>query len=219
MTAVSPEPLVPFTTTYAPNGMVCSVDRLASEAGIEILRNDGTAADAAIATSAVLAVTTQHMCGMGGDLFALVHHRDGPPEVLNASGRAGSGADPDALRAEGMTAMPFRGRVNSVPVPGCVDGWLALHARHGRIPLADVLAPAIAYAAGGFPASPTLAASIPAIADLVGSDDYVAQPVHAGTRIRRPLVADALNAIADGGRDAWYAARPSSFFSPSTIFV
>jgi len=198
------EPLVPFATTYAPNGMVCSVDRLASEAGIEILRNDGTAADAAIATSAVLAVTTQHMCGMGGDLFALVHHRDGPPEVLNASGRAGSGADPDALRAEGLTTMPFRGRINSVPVPGCVDGWLALHARHGRLPLGDVLAPAIAYAAGGFPASPTLAASIPAIADITGSDDYIAQPVRAGTRIRRPLLAEALNEIAEGGRDAWY---------------
>jgi gamma-glutamyltranspeptidase/glutathione hydrolase len=144
------------------------------------------------------------MCGMGGDLFAIVHHRDGPPEVLNASGRAGSGADPDALRAEGMTSMPFRDRINSVPVPGCVDGWLTLHERHGRLPLADVLRPAIDYAAGGFPASPTLAQSIPTIVDVEGSDDYTAQPVRAGTRIRRPLVAQALHDIAERGRDAWY---------------
>src|SRR3954471_15577852 len=196
--------MVPFATSHAPNGMVCSVDHLASEAGIEVLRRGGTAADGAVATSAVLAVTTQHMCGMGGDLSALVHHRAGPPDVLNASGRAGSGADPDALRAEGLTAMPFRGRINSVPVPGCVDGWLALHERHGRLPLADVLAPAIALADDGFPASPTLAASIPAIAALPGADDYTAHPVRPGTRIRRPLVADALRAIVRGGRDAWY---------------
>jgi gamma-glutamyltranspeptidase/glutathione hydrolase len=199
-----PEPMVPFATTHAPNGMVCSVDHLASEAGVAILRAGGTAADAAVATSAVLAVTTQHMCGMGGDLFAIVHHRDGPPEVLNASGRAGSGADPDRLRAEGATAMPFRGDIRAVPVPGCVDGWLALHARHGRLPLADVLRPAIDYAAGGFPASPTLAGSIPTIATIQGSDDYTAQPVRPGTRIRRPLVAEALDAIAREGRDAWY---------------
>ena len=204
MTDVSTEPLVPFATTHAPNGMVCSVDRLASEAGIGILRRGGNAADAAVATSAVLAVTTQNLCGMGGDLFALVHHGDGPPEVLNASGRAGSGANPDALRAEGLTSMPFRGRINSVPVPGCVDGWLALHTRHGRLPLADVLAPAIGYAADGFPASPMLAAGIPTIADVEGSDDYTARPVSPGTLIRRPLVAEALRGIAARGRDAWY---------------
>src|SRR5436190_7645900 len=96
---------------------------------------------------------------MGGDLFALVHHRRGAPDALNSSGRAGSGADPDRLRAEGATSMPFRGDIRSVPVPGCVDGWLALHERHGRLPLSEVFAPAIGYAADGFPASPTLAAS------------------------------------------------------------
>ena len=195
---------MPFATAHAPTGMVCSVDHLASGAGVAVLRAGGSAADAAVATSAVLAVTTQHMCGMGGDLFALVHHGSGPPEVLNASGRAGSGADADRLRAEGMTTMPFRGRIESVPVPGCVDGWLALHERHGRLPLADVFAPAIGYAEHGFPASPTLAASVPAIRDIEGSDDYTAVPVRAGTLIRRPLVAGALRDIAAGGRDAWY---------------
>ena len=113
-----------------------------------MLRAGGNAVDAAVATSAALAVTTPHMCGIGGDLFALVHGPltggGGEPAVLNASGRAGSGADPDRLRAEGHTAMPFRGDVRSAPVPGCVDGWLALHERFGRLPLADVLAPAIA---------------------------------------------------------------------------
>src|SRR6184192_1267016 len=110
--------LAPFFTRYAGNGMVCAVDHLAAQAGLGMLRAGGSAADAAIATSAVLAVTTQHMCGMGGDLFALVHAGDGPPAVLNASGRAGSGADPDRLRAEGHTQMPPLDDIRVTPVPG-----------------------------------------------------------------------------------------------------
>src|SRR5436190_12392289 len=115
--------LAPFPTTRAPNGMVCSVDHLASSAGVTMLRAGGSAVDAAIACSAVLAVTTQHSCGMGGDLFALVHDGspDGEGEVhcLNSSGRAGSGADPDRMRAAGHTVMPLRMHIESVPVPGC----------------------------------------------------------------------------------------------------
>jgi gamma-glutamyltranspeptidase/glutathione hydrolase len=195
----------PFATRHAPNGMVCSVDHLASEAGVAMLRSGGSAADAAVAASAVLAVTTQHMCGMGGDLFALVHDDVGPPACLNASGRSGSGANADRLRAEGNTVMPPAGDIRSVPVPGCVDGWLALHARFGRLPLTDVLEPARAYAADGFPASPTLAMSVPGIAKLADADDYrPAGGVSTGTMLRRPGVADALAAIAKGGRDPWY---------------
>lgn len=199
------EPLAPFATRHAVHGMVCSVDHLASEAGVAVLRSGGTAADAAVATSAVLAVTTQHMCGMGGDLFAVVHHEQGAPVVLNASGRAGSGADPDRLLAEGATTMPFRGDIRSVPVPGCVDGWLALHERFGRLALADVLAPAIDAAEHGFPASPTLAQAITLITDVPGADDYTDPgQVAAGTVLRRPGVARALQAIVAGGRAAWY---------------
>ena len=171
----------------APHGMVCSVDHLASSAGVAMLRAGGSAADAAVATSAVLAVTTQNMCGMGGDLFALVHYRNGqPPACLNASGRAGSGADPERLRAEGHSTMPFRGDIRSVPVPGCVDGWLSLHGRFGRLPLADVLAPAIDLAENGFPAAPLLAAAVPVLAGVAGAEDFTARTVSVGTRIRRP---------------------------------
>lgn len=202
-------PLAPFPTRYAPHGMVCAVDALAAGAGVAMLRAGGSAADAAVAASAVVAVTAQHLCGMGGDLFALVHLPSAgagdEPAVLNASGRAGSGASADRLRAEGFTTMPFRGDVRSAPVPGCVDGWVALHARFGRLPLADVLAPAIGYAADGFPATPTLAARIGLIADVPGADDYTtAGPVRTGTLIRRPGVARTLQAIARGGRSAFY---------------
>ncbi len=185
--------------------MVCSVDHLASNAGVHVLRIGGSAADAAVAASAVLAVTTQHLCGMGGDLFALVHHQDGsPPECLDASGRAGSGADAAAMRAEGLTRMPTDEDIRAVTVPGCVDGWLALHERHGRLPIADVLGPAIAYATDGFPASPLLAFMVPLITHVDGADDYTATSVEAGTVVRRPGVARTLADIVDGGRAAYY---------------
>lgn len=197
--------LAPFHTLHATRGMVCSVDHLASGAGIAVLRAGGNAVDAAIATSAVLTVTTQHMCGLGGDLFALVHHADGQdPTCLNASGRAGTGADAAELRAEGWTRMPTDGDIRAVTVPGCVDGWTTLHARHGRLPLREVLEPARAYADDGFPASPLLALMVPAIADVEGAGDYSRQPATTGTVIRRPGVARTLAGIADHGRDAFY---------------
>ncbi|MET0965962.1 MAG: gamma-glutamyltransferase [Nakamurella sp.] len=196
----------PGSTVYAPNGLVCSVDRLASSAGVALLRAGGSAADAAIGTSAVLAVTTQHMCGMGGDLFALVHDGGGQPAALAAAGRAGSGANADAMRAEGLRRMPMRGDVRSATVPGCVDGWLALHQRFGRLPLDAVLAPAIGYAAGGFPAAPLLVSAIFRLpSGLPGAEDYQAHgAVRAGTAIRRPLVARALAAIVNEGRNGFY---------------
>ncbi len=193
-------------TVYAPQGLVCSVDHLASAAGVAVLRAGGSAADAAVATSAVLAVTTQHMCGMGGDLFALVHHGEAVPAALVAVGRAGSGADAAALRAEGMTAMPMFDDVRSATVPGCVDGWLALHERFGRLPLADVLAPARSYAEQGFPASPMLArATAHLVMKVAGADDYLpAGGLHTGDRVRRPLVVQVLDAIVRDGRSGFY---------------
>lgn len=185
--------------------MVCSVDHLASSAGIHVLRTGGNAVDAAIATSAVLAVTSQHMCGMGGDLFALVHHADGEaPACLDASGRAPSGADAAALRTEGHRRMPADEDLRAVTVPGCVDGWVELHRRFGRLPLGAVLEPAIDQAERGFPASPLLAFMIPLIAHVEGADDYVRADVVPGTVIRRPGIARTLRAVSDGGRDAFY---------------
>ncbi len=199
--------LVPAPVRYAPRGMVCAIDHLASEAGVAVLRQGGSAVDAALATSAVLAVTCQHACGMGGDLWALVHPGPGePPVALNASGRAGSGADPGRLRDEGHRWMPAFGHPAAVTVPGCVDGWVALHERFGRLSLDEVLGAAQWYAAHGFPASPGLAASVANVAHLPEAADYLAggSPPQAGDTIRRPGVARALAAIATGGRDAFY---------------
>ena len=186
--------------------MVCTVDHVASGAGVRLLAAGGNAVDAAIGASAVLAVTTQHMCGMGGDLWALVHDGTGVPKTLNASGRAGSGSDASQLRSEGFATMPFRGDIRSTPVPGCVDGWLALHDELGSLPLADVFAAAIDVAENGFVASPQLGAMIEPIAGIDGADDYrpAGRPARAGEIIRRPGLARSLQAIAAEGRAAWY---------------
>jgi gamma-glutamyltranspeptidase/glutathione hydrolase len=194
-----------LTETFrAPRGLVCSPDHLASSAGLALLRAGGSAADAAVATSAVLAVTSPHMCGMGGDLLAVWQEPGQRPVALNASGRAGSGADPDRLRAEGHTVMPFRGDIRSVPVPGCVDGWLALHEHAGRRPLAEVLTPAVRYAADGFPASPLLAAASLLVEAVPGAED-LHPPMAEGQIVRRPGVAAALEAVISRGRDGFYA--------------
>ncbi|MCT9931210.1 gamma-glutamyltransferase [Planotetraspora sp. A-T 1434] len=188
-------------TRFSVNGMVCTVDHLASAAGVAMLDRGGNAVDAAIAANAVLTVTAPHMCGLGGDLFALVH--DGSTAALNASGRSGSGADPERLRAEGRDRMPHLQDIRSVPVPGCADGWIALHERYARLPLGDLLAPAVRHARGGFPASPFLAPGGEFIGSLPGAGDFAAarQP---GDVIRRPGVARTLEALASGGRAAFY---------------
>jgi len=194
-------------STFAPRGMVCAVDHLAAQAGVSTLQKGGSAADAAVAASAVLAVTTQHMCGMGGDLFALVSQEGAAPLALNSSGRAGSGAEPHRLRAEGHTTMPSTHDIRSVPVPGCVDGWLALHGRLGRLELADVLAPAIGYASEGFPAAPLLAAAVRRLQDQPAVAAEFAPGLRAGERVRRPGVAQALRDLVDQGRDGFYGGQ------------
>ena len=198
-------------TTRAPTGMVAAADHLASSAGVAVLRAGGSAVDAAVAAGAVLAVTNQHQCGLGGDLFALVHRPGEPVAALCAAGRAGSGADADRARREvGPTGrVPLHGDVQAVTVPGCVDGWIELHRRLGRLPLDVVLEPAVGYAADGFPASRLLAATARDVLQLEGADDYREAAgsdgrLAGGALIRRPGVAAALTAIGSGGRDAFY---------------
>ncbi|MBI4883188.1 MAG: gamma-glutamyltransferase [Actinobacteria bacterium] len=183
--------------------MVASADALATQAGLAILAIGGNAVDAAIATNAAIAVTSPHLCGIGGDLFALVF--DSEVSCLNASGRSGSGANAPAMRAAGYAGMPFRHDIRSVTVPGCVDGWIALHERFASMPLALLLAAAIELAEHGFPAGPLLVGSAARVDGLARQTlAELTQACRTGDRVRRPGVARALRAIADGGRDAFY---------------
>ncbi len=184
---------------------MASADQLASRAGSLTFERGGNAVDAAIATNAAIAVTGPHLCGMGGDLFALVHTGD-EVVALNASGRAGSGADAAVLRDTGHDTMPFRHDVRSVTMPGCVDGWLALHQRFGSLELDEVLAPAIDLAEHGFPASPLLAGAS-AHLDGAGRDqlgELAHQATAVGAPVRLPGVARALRSIVARGRSGFY---------------
>ncbi len=198
----------PRGSVRAPDHLVATADHLATSAGVEMFARGGNAVDAAIAANAAIAVTGPHLCGMGGDLFALVHVDDAV-HALNASGRAGAGADPAALRAEGARTVPFRLDVRAVTVPGCVDGWIALHERFGSLPLGTVLEPARRLAADGFPASPLLVASLGLLDEPAREHfaELVQQATRRGARVRRPRTAAALADIAAGGRDAFYGGR------------
>ncbi len=198
-------PLAPLAPRTGLRGMVNAADQLASIAGVGQLAEGGSAADAAVSAAAVMAVTSPHLCGMGGDLLAMVSAPGARPVALMGIGRAGSGVDAARMRSQGHTVMPQRGDVRSVTVPGAVDGWLALHNRFGRLPLARVLEPAIALATDGFVASLLLSLSSYLVCDLPGASELCPQgPLQPGSLVRLPGVAHALTAIAEKGREGHY---------------
>ena len=196
---------LPQSSTRGTRHLVASADQLAARAGDAIFSKGGNAVDAAIATNAAIAVTCPHLCGLGGDLFALIH--DGHSvHALNSSGRAGSGANADQLRAEGLTTLPFRHDIRVVTMPGCIDGWVALNERFGSMPLTEVIQPAIDLAEYGFPASPLLVGAVRQL-DSRGAEalhELSSQATSVGAVVRRPGVARALRAVASGGRDGFY---------------
>ena len=137
--------------TRGRDGMVASAHPFATLAGVEILKSGGTAADAAVAVNAVLAVTQPYCCGVGGDLFCLYYDAaDRRVHFLNGAGRSGSRATLDEVRRRGWQVLPVLGPA-TVSVPGCVRAWTMLLERFGSRSLAELLRPAIHYAERGFP--------------------------------------------------------------------
>jgi gamma-glutamyltranspeptidase/glutathione hydrolase len=198
-------PLAPFGPRTGLRGMVAAADQLAASAGLGMLERGGSAADAAVATGTAMAVVGPHLCGLGGDVLAMVAPPAGPPEALLSIGRAGAGSDADGLRRDGHRTMPVRGDIRSVQVPGAVDGWLALHEHYGRLPLHDVLAPAVELAEEGFPASVMLALASHLVHALPGAGELCPDgPLTEGQTVRLPGIARTLRAIARDGRQGFY---------------
>jgi gamma-glutamyltranspeptidase/glutathione hydrolase len=191
--------------------MVCAPHHLAAEAGADILRAGGTAVDAAIAANAVLNVVYPQACGIGGDGFWLIYDAAGRQvEFLNASGRAPQAATIAAFRVRGHAEIPHRGML-PVMVPGCVAGWCGAHERYGRLPFRQLLAPAIGYAANGFPLTARVSAAIareatalrrfPASARIFLPDGVAPPP---GAWLVQKDLARTLDLVAEGGREAFY---------------
>jgi gamma-glutamyltranspeptidase/glutathione hydrolase len=199
------------SVTLARRGMIATSQPLASSAGLGVLRAGGNAVDAAVAAAAVLAVVEPTMTGLGGDLFALVFDaRDSRLRGLNASGRAARAARLEAFADRGLRAMPSRGGA-SVTVPGAVAGWEELLRLHGTQSMADVLAPAIEYARDGFPVAEIVAAQWREAREVLEIDPDAARTFlpggrapEAGEVFANPRLARTLQAIADGGADAFY---------------
>jgi gamma-glutamyltranspeptidase / glutathione hydrolase len=192
-------------------GIVAASQPLAARAGVQMLERGGHAVDAAIAANAVLGLVEPQSNGIGGDLFAIVYDaKSGALLGLNASGWAPRGLTPAWLESHGITSMPQSG-IHSVTVPGAVAGWEALRNRLGRLPLADLLAPAVRYASEGFPVSDVIAAHWTALADrLAAEPDATAvylpngRAPRSGELFRNPDLAASLTSIARDGAASFY---------------
>src|SRR5438876_1087406 len=142
------------------DGLVASCHPLATLAGVETLKAGGTAADAAVATNAVLAVTQSNNCGVGGDLFCLYWEAaTRRVHFLNGAGRAGGRASLDELRRRGLKGLPVIG-AETVSVPGVTRAWAMLLERFGRRTLDGLLQAAVHYAERGFPLTSIISQAI-----------------------------------------------------------
>lgn len=201
---------------------VSSAHNATSLVAARILEGGGNAVDAAIAANAVQGTVAPETCGIGGDLFALVWEPGAAaPAALNSSGWAGSGVSASELRDRGLDAIPDD-HPSSVSIPGAVDGWFELAARFGSRTVADLIGPAMAYAADGFPASSEFCRATEARFDrLVGqestADWYPAgRPAQVGDRIQRPLLHATFERIASAGRDGFYLGSVARDISGAT---
>ncbi|HSM96710.1 MAG TPA: gamma-glutamyltransferase family protein [Rhizomicrobium sp.] len=217
----------------AQHGMVASEQPLASEAAVQVLRNGGSAVDAAIAANAMIGLMQPVLNGIGGDLFAIVYD----PKTHKLYGYNGSGRSPKgrdlakmtakveaAYRKAGMKPKAHIPPVGSLPitVPGTVDAWFALHDKFGKLPMKDDLAPAINFATNGFPVTQLIAlywkanmAGFEKQKGLIEEFDnarhtYLIPDAHGGHTpaegeiFKNPDLAHTLTLIANGGRDAYY---------------
>lgn len=213
----------------AQHGMIASEQPLASQAGIEILKKGGSAVDAAIATSAMLCLTEPVLNGLGADAFVIVWD----PKTHKLHGYNGSGWSPKGRSLEAMQQqvkaayqkagmkptdqIPLLGPL-PVTVPGIVDTWFALHAKFGKLPIAEDLAPAIYYATHGFPVTEVVAEYWKGnwkafekhrglIKEFGNAQKVFLIDGHTpsqGEIFRNPDMAHTLTLIAQGGRDAFY---------------
>lgn len=192
-------------------GRIVSPDARATAAGQEVLAAGGTAADAVIATGAVLCVVSPHMVTIGGDSWTLAGPADGEVVAINGTGRAPAGLTPELLRGLGHDTMPGSG-VHSISVPGLPSAWAELHRRFGRIPFGELLAPAIALARHGAVVAPSLARDLAAYAGRLVTDPGArpiffrpdGTPLAEGETYTQSAVAGSLETLAAEGVAALY---------------
>jgi gamma-glutamyltranspeptidase / glutathione hydrolase len=196
---------------FATHGMAATSHPLATQVALDILKQGGSAVDAAIAANAMLGLVEPTGCGIGGDLFAIVWDAKAQRlHGLNASGRSPRGLELQWFLDNGYESIPPFGPL-PVSVPGTVDGWFELHERFGRVPMPQLLAPAIRYAREGFPVTEVIAywwdRNVERIGGYPGFAEVFMPAGRAprkGEIFRNPALADTYARIGEGGRDAFY---------------
>ena len=193
----------------APTAMASTSHPLSSQTAIGILQTGGNALDAAIAAAAVQAVVEPGSTSIGGDCFCLYSPAGASrPIAFNGSGRAPLGLSSDWLLARGISEITQQSP-HSVTIPGAVDAWVQLNNDHGRLSLADILAPAITYARDGYPITQRVASDFVAGCDVLDSDGAAVfleqgRPPAMGKRHSQPALARTMEHIASKGRDGFY---------------
>lgn len=194
---------------YAERGMVAAAHPLSVEAGLFMLRQGGNAIDAAVATGLAAAVVMPEMCGLGGDLFAIVSAK-GAPVAVHGSGRSARNSSIAQMREAGGDTMPYQGAL-SIAVPGMVDAYCRLLERYGTKSFAEVAEPAISLARDGFALQPLGAEDIAGNADLLAQDEAAAaiflangRSPKAGDRLVQADLARTLETIAREGSETFY---------------
>lgn len=195
----------------AQGGIVAAEHPLAAQAGAVVLAKGGNAIDAAVAANAVMTVVSPMMCGVGGDLFAIVKPAEGEQLFgLNASGWAPKGLTLESLKREGLSSIPIRG-VHSITVPGCVEGWTKLLDRFGSQSFEEVLSPAIQHAEEGFAVAEWIGRYWSGSRGLLSKQSEAAKTFlfdgdvpSVGDLVANPNMAATLKRIAKVGRDGFY---------------
>ncbi len=195
----------------AQNGMAATSQPLATQAALDILKKGGNAIDAAIAANAVLGVVEPTGCGVGGDLFAIIWSADKQKLYgLNASGRSPRSLKLEYFKNKGLDFIPSTGPL-PVSVPGCVDGWFEMHDMFGRLPMREILQPAINYARDGFPVTEVIANSLETGTAALKQYPNIKETYMPGGKspakgeiFKNPNLANTLDKIARGGRNEFY---------------
>ena len=195
----------------APHAMAATSQPLATQVALDILKRGGSAVDAAIAANACLGLMEPTGNGIGGDLFAIVWDAKQKKLFgLNASGRSPLSLKLADFQECGLEYVPPYG-VLPITVPGCVDGWFELHGKFGKLPMEEILAPAVGYARDGFPVSELIAhywqLSVPSRQDQPFFLETFTQNGRAprkGEMWRNPMLAKTLEKIGREGRGVFY---------------
>lgn len=208
---ITGKPFASRSEVIAQHGMAATSQPLATQVALDILKKGGNAIDAAIAANAMLGLVEPTGSGIGGDLFAIVWDNKGK----KLHGLNGSGRSPKSLQAKhfeklGLDKIPSYGPL-PVSVPGAVDGWFELHAKFGKLPMSDILAPSIKYARDGFPVSELIAYYMDRSVSRIGQypgfkETYMpnGRTPRKGEIFKNPGLAATYEKLASGGRDAFY---------------